>query len=47
MEPRPALAHDDHPGLDRLAGEDLHTEPLGVRVATVPGRTETFFVCHF
>ena len=27
-KPRAALAHDDHPGLDDLAGEDLDAEPL-------------------
>ena len=38
-EPRAALADDDHAGLDLLAGEDLHAEPLGVRVAPVASRS--------
>jgi hypothetical protein len=33
--PVPALANEDHPGLDLLAGEDLHAEHLRVRVAPV------------
>src|SRR5438552_5786384 len=33
-ETRPTLADDDHPRLDLLAREDLHTQPLRVRVAT-------------
>src|SRR5207244_8317102 len=45
-ELRPALAHDDHAGLDVLAGEDLDAEHLGVRVAAVPRGTEAFLVSH-
>ena len=45
-ELRPALTHDDHPGLDGLAGEDLHTEALRLRVAPVARRSETLLVRH-
>src|SRR5204863_9164416 len=45
-ELRPALADEDHPGLDLLAGEDLHAEHLRVRVAAVPRRAESLLVCH-
>src|SRR5207248_4256399 len=45
-ELRPALAHEDHPGLHFLAGEDLHAEHLRVRVAPVTRRAESLFVGH-
>src|SRR5687767_8334907 len=45
-EPRPPLAHEDHPGLHRLTVEDLHAEHLRVRVASVPRRPEALLVCH-
>src|SRR5438874_11116073 len=45
-ELRPTLAHEDHPGLHVLAGENLHAEHLRVRVATVARRAESFLVCH-
>src|SRR2546430_17184888 len=41
-----ALAHEDHPGLDVLAREDLHAEHLRVRVAPVARRAESLLVCH-
>src|SRR5690349_7569362 len=43
----PALADDDHPGLDLLAGEDLHAQHLRLRVADVPRRAESFLVRHY
>src|SRR5262249_49720215 len=46
-KPGAALAHDDHPGLHVLAGEDLDAEPLRVRVAPVAGGSETFLVRHY
>ena len=45
-EPRPALAHEDHPGLHLLAGEDLDAEPLALGVATVLRGAEALLVCH-
>src|SRR6266699_365130 len=45
-ELRAALADDDHPRLDLLAVEELHAQPLGLGVATVLRRAETFLVCH-
>src|SRR5579862_635752 len=45
-EARAALAHDDHPGGDVLAGEELHAEHLRVRVAAVARRAQAFLVCH-
>src|SRR6266480_4751232 len=45
-ELRAALAHEDHPGLHFLAGEDLDPEHLRVRVAPVARRAESFFVSH-
>src|SRR5262245_16152632 len=41
-----ALTHEDRPSGNGLAPERLHAEALGVRVASVAGRTLTFFVCH-
>src|SRR5262245_7547070 len=41
-----ALTHDDHPGLDLLAGEDLDAEALRRGVATVAGGSETLLVRH-
>src|SRR5262249_10146469 len=46
-EARSALANDDHPGLDVLAGEDLHAEHLRVRVAPVAARSESLLVRHY
>src|SRR3954449_9227826 len=40
MELRAALAHDDLAAGHGLAGEDLHAEPLGVRVAAVAAGAE-------
>src|SRR5512133_93514 len=45
-ELRAPLADEDHPRLHGLAVVDLHAEPLGLRVAAVPGGTESFLVCH-
>src|SRR3990170_2787255 len=45
-EPRAALPHDDHPGLDRLAGEHLDAEPLRLGVAAVARGAETLLVSH-
>src|SRR5439155_10028662 len=45
-ELRAALAHEDHPGLHFLAGEDLHAEHLRVRVAPVARRAESLLVGH-
>ena len=45
-EARPALAHDDHPRLDLLAGEDLDAEPLRLGVTPVLRRTQTLLVRH-
>src|SRR6266536_4996230 len=47
LKARAALADDDHPGLDLLAGKDLHAEHLRVRVAPVARGTESLLVCHF
>src|ERR1044071_3485454 len=46
VEVRAALAHDDLAGEDLLPAEALHTEPLGVGVATVARARRTLFVCH-
>ena len=45
-EPRAALADDDLPGADVLAREDLDTEVLRIRVATVLRRAETLLMRH-
>src|SRR5437773_12556486 len=45
-ELRPTLTDENHPGLDLLAGEDLHAEHLRVRIATVARRAKSFFVSH-
>src|SRR5262249_39673999 len=45
-ETRPALADEDHARLDFLPVEELHAEPLPLRVAPVLRGTETFLVCH-
>src|SRR5919201_54036 len=41
-----ALANDDLAARDGLAGEHLHAEPLGVRVAPVATRPETLLMSH-
>src|SRR5581483_1824137 len=41
-----ALAHEDHPGLNVLAGEDLHAEHLRIRVAPVARGAEPLLVSH-
>src|SRR4051794_9381708 len=46
LEPGPALANDDLAAGDDLAGEHLHTETLGVRVAAVAGGAEALLVGH-
>src|SRR5436305_15063060 len=46
-ELRPALADEDHPALDLLAGEDLHAEHLRVRVAAVARGAEPLLMCHY
>src|SRR5919204_66041 len=45
-ELRAALPDQDHPGLDLLAGEDLHAEHLRVRIAAVARGAESLLVCH-
>jgi len=45
-EARAALADEDHPRLHRLTVEQLDAESLGLGVAAVLRRTETFLVCH-
>ena len=42
----PTLADDDLAGVDDLAAVALHTETLGVGVATVLGRRRALLVCH-
>ena len=41
-----ALADDDLAGVDQLAAEALHAQPLGVGVPTVAGRGRALLVCH-
>src|SRR4051794_24536907 len=45
-EARAALAHDDLAAADLLAGEYLHPEVLGVRVAPVAAGAESLLVSH-
>src|SRR5919202_1595864 len=46
LEAAAALAHDDLTAGHGLAGEHLHAEALGVRVAAVAGGAEALLVCH-
>src|SRR5262249_41816112 len=46
-ELRPSLAHDNHPGLDLLAAEDLHAQHLRLAVAAVARRSECLLVRHY
>src|SRR4051794_19771956 len=46
VEVRAALANDDLAGVDELAAEALHAEPLRVGIAAVLGRGCALFVCH-
>src|SRR5437016_5166120 len=46
LEPRAALAHDDLATGHCLAGEDLHAQPLALRVAAVPARSEPLLMSH-
>src|SRR4051794_24891451 len=42
----PALAHDDLAAGHDLAGEDLHAQALGVRVASVTAGAESLLMSH-
>src|SRR2546425_6973032 len=42
----PALADQDRARVDHLASEDLHPEPLGVRVPAVAGGPAAFLMSH-
>ena len=46
MDMAAALAHDNRPGGNKLAGKSLHAEALSVTVAPILGTAYTFFVCH-
>lgn len=46
LKPRSALANDDAAGRDQLSPEPLHTETLGIAVATVAGASDALLVCH-
>src|SRR5690606_3310510 len=46
VEARAALTDEDLAGADDLATEALHTEALGVGVATVLGAGSTLLTCH-
>src|SRR5436190_1755643 len=46
-EPCAALADEDHPGLHVLAGEDLHAQHLGIRVAPAARGAEALLVRHY
>src|SRR3954465_15160594 len=46
LEASAALAHDDLAAGYDLAGEDLHAEALGVRVAPVAAGAESLLVSH-
>src|SRR5699024_5076607 len=46
VEPGATLADDDLTGLHGLASEALHTQPLGVGVAAVPGGARALLGCH-
>src|SRR4029077_12064793 len=46
-EARAALADEDHPRRNVLAGEELHAEHLRLGVAAVPRRAESLLVCHY
>src|SRR4051812_37726081 len=47
LEAGAALAHDDPAAGHALAREDLHAEPLRVRVAAVAARAEPLLVRHY
>jgi hypothetical protein len=40
------LTHDDVASLDDLTTEHLHAKAFTFGIATVAGRTASFFVCH-
>ena len=46
VEVRAALADDDLTGVDDLAAEALHAQPLRVGVAAVLGGRRALLVCH-
>src|SRR4029077_17511337 len=46
-EARAALADEDHPRRNVLAGEELHAEHLRLVVAAVPRRAQSLLVCHY
>ena len=46
VEVCPPLAHNDFASFNNLATKALHSQVLGVGVATVSSRGRSFFVCH-
>jgi len=46
MESGPKLANDDVPGFYKLTVTAFYTAVLWIGVATVPGASLSFFVCH-
>ena len=40
------LANKDFTGFDQLATKALHTQTLGIRIATIAGTSATFLMCH-
>src|SRR3954464_5570345 len=47
LEAGPALAHDDLAAGHDPAREDLHAEPLRIRVASVAARAESLLMSHY
>src|SRR3954447_5953843 len=47
LEAGATLGEDDLAAGDALAGEDLHAEALGVRIAAVARGAEPLLVCHY
>ena len=46
MELSPMLTNKDFSCLDQLSTKALHTQSLGIGVATIAGTTATFLMCH-
>src|SRR5690606_6673890 len=44
---RTSLSYDDVASNCCLSSENLHSQSFGMRLSTVFGTTNSFFVCHF
>jgi hypothetical protein len=41
-----ALPHKDSSAVNQLSGKTFYTKPFGLAVSSVPGASNSLFVCH-